>query len=220
MTAAFPGGDGGWCFNQQMITAQAPLRGRGRPRTPGAEDKVLAAALAEYGEHGWAGFTMDAVARRAGVGKSTVYLRWPDKDALLTEAVTTRGLELTTVDTGSLEGDLVQLTLNLLRHFHSPAGWAALRVTFDTASVTERLGDFGEAVSQLHGRQVEQICERACARGELSGEVPTDALTEALYGAAMVNSLSERMERRTDSDDYVEQRAREVVAMVLRGIVS
>ena len=47
-------------------------------------------ALEEYTEHGWAGFTMDGVARRAGFGKSTLYLRWADKDALLTDAVRLR----------------------------------------------------------------------------------------------------------------------------------
>jgi AcrR family transcriptional regulator len=197
-----------------------PRRGRGRPRTPGAEEKILNAALDEYGERGWAGFTMDAVARRAGVGKSTVYLRWPDKDALLTDAVTNRGMELTAVDTGTLEGDLRQLALNLLRHFHSPGGWASLRVTFDCASSPERLGDFSEAVSQVHGRQVEQICLRAVERGEMVEGFPVGAVTEAIYGAAMVNALSERLEGRADHDATLEIRAGFVVAMVLGGIAT
>jgi AcrR family transcriptional regulator len=163
---------------------------------------------------------MDAVARRAGVGKSTVYLRWHDKDALLTDAVTTRGLELAGVETGTLRGDLRQLAINLLHHFHSPAGWATLRVTFDTASVHERLGDFAEAVSEVHGRQVEQICRRAIERGEMVDGVPTGVVTEALYGAAIINSLSERLEGRTDSDEDVETRADHIVDMVLRGIAT
>ena len=203
-----------------MTPGDEPRRGRGRPRTPGAEEKILDAALDEYGERGWAGFTMDAVARRAGVGKSTVYLRWPDKDALLTDAVTNRGMELTAVDTGTLEGDLKQLALNMLRHFHSPGGWAALRVTFDCASAPERLGDFSEAVTQVHGRQVEQICLRAIERGEMIEDFPLGAVTEAIYGAAMVNSLSERLEGRTDEDAAIEIRAGFVVAMVLGGIAT
>ncbi|MDF1604974.1 TetR/AcrR family transcriptional regulator [Nocardioides sp. YIM 152315] len=202
-----------------MTTVEGPRRGRGRPRIPGAENMILAAALAEYGEHGWAGFTMDAVARRAGVGKSTVYLRWSDKDALLTEAVTDRGMELTAVDTGTLEGDLTQLATNLLRHFHGPSGWATLRVTFDTASAPERLGNFAEAVSEVHGRQVEQICRRAIERGEMVDDFPVGVVTEAIYGAAMVNALSERLEGRHDSDADLETRARYVAAAVLRGIV-
>jgi AcrR family transcriptional regulator len=193
-------------------------RGRGRPRTPGAEEKILAAALEEYGEFGWAGFTMDAVARRAGVGKSTVYLRWPDKDALLTAAVTTRGIELASVDTGALESDLKQLAINLMRHFHSPAGWAAIRVTIDCASAKERLGEFAAAVSQVHSRQVEQICRLATERGEMTPDFPPGAVAEAIYGAALINSLSERLEGRDDTDVDIETRADRVVSMVLHGI--
>ena len=203
-----------------MTSGEVPRRGRGRPRTPGAEEKILTAALDEYGERGWAGFTMDAVARRAGVGKSTVYLRWHDKDALLTDAVTNRGMELTAVDTGGFEGDLLQLAVNMLRHFHSPGGWASLRVTFDCASSSERLGAFSQAVSQVHGRQVEQICLRAVERGEMVEDFPVGAVTEAIYGAAMVNALSERLEGRTDDDASIETRAGFVVAMVLGGIAT
>jgi AcrR family transcriptional regulator len=161
---------------------------------------------------------MDAVARRAGVGKSTVYLRWHDKDALLTDAVADRNLELTDVDTGSFRGDLRKLALNLLGHFHTPAGWAALRVTFDTASAQERLGDFAEAVTEFHERQVDQICQRATARGEMIEGFNAGALAEAIYGTAMVNSLTERLEGRSDTVADLERRADELVALVVRGI--
>jgi AcrR family transcriptional regulator len=205
-------------FNHPMTPGEEPRRSRGRPRTPGAEEKILAAALDEYGERGWSGFTMDAVARRAGVGKSTVYLRWHDKDALLTAAVTNRGMYLTSVDTGTFEEDLLQLAINMLQHFHGSGGWAALRVTFDCASSKERLGEFAEAVSEVHGRQVEIICERAVARGEMIDGFPFGAVTEAIYGAALINSLSMRLEEREDSDHDIETRARFVVDMVLRGV--
>ncbi|KQW48565.1 hypothetical protein ASC77_07400 [Nocardioides sp. Root1257] len=174
----------------------------------------------EYGTRGWSGFTMDAVARRAGVGKSTVYLRWPDKDALLTAAVTNNGMGLTAVDTGSFAEDLHQLAVNMLRYFHGTVGWASLRVTFDCASSPERLGDFADAVTEVHGRQVEQICLRAVERGEMIEGFPSGALTEAIYGAAMVNSLSYRLERRDDDDHDIETRAGHVVSMVLHGIAA
>src|SRR3954453_19377357 len=128
------------------ISQDEPRRGRGRPRTPRADKLIIDAALEEYGEHGWSGFTMDGGARRAGVGKSTVYLRWQDKDSLLTEAVSTRVGAVGAVDTGTLRGDLVQLVENLFRQFRDPAGWASLRIAFDAAGAHERLGRFTEAV--------------------------------------------------------------------------
>src|ERR1700736_2870461 len=60
---------------------------RGRPAGPGLEDRVLTAALTVSGEVGWPGFTVDAVARRAPVGKAALYRRWPTKEELLLAAL-------------------------------------------------------------------------------------------------------------------------------------
>ena len=59
----------------------------GRPRRQGVEETVLAAAVALAGEVGYAGATVDAVAARAGVAKTTVYRRWPSKEALAVDAL-------------------------------------------------------------------------------------------------------------------------------------
>ena len=62
----------------------------GRPRDPGVDRRIARAALDLFADAGWAGFAMEAVARRAGVGKASLYLRWNSKEALLTDAVTWR----------------------------------------------------------------------------------------------------------------------------------
>src|ERR1700731_4692469 len=61
--------------------------GRGRPADPDIERRVIAAALSVYGEAGWAGFSLDRVARRAPVGKAALYRRWPTKEDLLLAAL-------------------------------------------------------------------------------------------------------------------------------------
>src|SRR4051794_41814148 len=102
------------------ISQDEPRRGRGRPRTPGADKRIIDAALEEYGEHGWSGFTMDGVARRAGVGKSTVYLRWQDKDSLLSEAVSTRSGELGGGGTGRPPRGPPQPATHPFPHYRAP----------------------------------------------------------------------------------------------------
>ncbi|WP_182111397.1 TetR/AcrR family transcriptional regulator [Actinotalea sp. JY-7876] len=62
-------------------------RGRGRPRDPELEDRALRATLDVFGEKGWAGLTIDEVATRSRAGKSSIYLRWPDKATLLASAL-------------------------------------------------------------------------------------------------------------------------------------
>ncbi len=206
-----------------MSTAQdatgEPRRGRGRPRTPGAEKRIIDAALEEYGAHGWSGFTMDGVARRAGVGKSTVYLRWQDKDTLLTDAVGTAGRTLGAVDTGSLPGDLRALAVNLFLHFRNPAGWASLRILIDTAGSPRQLGRFTEAVSDVQVEFVERILERAAERGEVSADVSANAVAECIYGSVSMQTLGVRLNGAELTDEEIQERAAALVDLVLHGVL-
>ena len=59
------------------------------PRIERSRQVILAAALDELGELGYGAFTIESVAQRAGVGKSTIYRHWPDKLALIADAFET-----------------------------------------------------------------------------------------------------------------------------------
>lgn len=63
-----------------MSTAK---RGRGRPRREGTDEAILSVARTLLEERGYGELTVDAVADRAGVAKTTVYRRWPSKGALV-----------------------------------------------------------------------------------------------------------------------------------------
>jgi AcrR family transcriptional regulator len=60
---------------------------RGRPRSQAAHTAILRAALDLFIERGIEGMSIEQVARRSGVGKPTIYRRWPDKDALVADAI-------------------------------------------------------------------------------------------------------------------------------------
>ena len=64
--------------------------GRGAdPRVERSRQVILAAALGELGEAGYGAFTIESVAARAGVAKSTIYRHWPDKITLIADAFET-----------------------------------------------------------------------------------------------------------------------------------
>jgi AcrR family transcriptional regulator len=63
-------------------------RPRGRPRDEAAHDRILAATVAILETEGLAGLSMQAVARRAGVSKQTVYTWWPSRGVLTLDALT------------------------------------------------------------------------------------------------------------------------------------
>ncbi|WP_199565297.1 TetR/AcrR family transcriptional regulator [Spongiactinospora rosea] len=62
-------------------------RGRGRPRDPQTDAAILRAALELFIERGVEGTSIEQIAKRAGVGKLTVYRRWSGKEELIAQAV-------------------------------------------------------------------------------------------------------------------------------------
>lgn len=62
-------------------------RGRGRPRREGADEEILGVALEMLRKKGYRELTVDAVAERAGVAKTTIYRRWPTKGSLIAAAI-------------------------------------------------------------------------------------------------------------------------------------
>lgn len=200
--------------------AATPRSRRGRPRTPGAEDRLFKAALEEYGEHGWAGFTMDAVARRAGVGKSTIYLRWRDKDDLLSDAVAERRPNGEVVDTGSLRGDLELLAENFFHFYLDSAGWATLRIVIDAAGSPQPLGRFADAVTDLHREAMEIVGRRAVARGDAPAPEDLEQLWNCLYGSLLMQVLDLRTRHRVLDDEQIAGRARALADFLLAGLTT
>src|SRR5215475_14638803 len=87
------------------------------------EQAILRAAADELTESGYAGMTMDRVARRAGTNKNTIYRRWPNRAALGIAAY--RQLVTATTqlpDTGELRGDVLELLRRANRIWSSPTG--------------------------------------------------------------------------------------------------
>src|ERR671934_1249914 len=85
-----------------------PARRPGRPRSEEARRAILAATLELAAEHGRQGLRMDAIAKRAGVSKETLYRWWRSKAEVLLEALAERGEETIPVpDSGSLHTDLL-----------------------------------------------------------------------------------------------------------------
>lgn len=82
-------------------------RGRGRPRDGVARQRILESAFALVEEVGFANTTTDAIAERAGASKATIYRWWPNKAAVLIEALREQvALEQPFPNTGDLRKDI------------------------------------------------------------------------------------------------------------------
>ncbi len=92
-----------------MAKEETSAKKPGRPRDPAVEAIVFTAARSLLVEVGYDAVSMEAVAATAGVGKQTLYRRWPNKAALLVDACLVDATErVTDPATGNLEGDIKQ----------------------------------------------------------------------------------------------------------------
>ncbi|HKA51375.1 MAG TPA: TetR/AcrR family transcriptional regulator, partial [Candidatus Dormibacteraeota bacterium] len=150
---------------------------RGRPRDPGVDEAVLTAAVELLAEAGFARLTMEQVAARAGVGKASVYLRWPNKVALVAEAIRHRsGVVPDVPHTGSLPGDMRTFLQALLRTFGT-ASRAMAAVMGEVGGHPELRTAWRQGVAAALTDCVREIVERAVARGELPATSDVELLS-------------------------------------------
>ncbi|MBP1821392.1 TetR/AcrR family transcriptional regulator [Mycobacterium sp. OAE908] len=154
----------------------------GRPQDTAVTAAILDAVMADLAEHGFRGLTMDAVARRAGVGKSAIYRRWPSKVEMTADALRTLSVVVAPVpDTGSLDGDL----LALLTEVRSWLDDSRIRRVYpDLLAEAQRNPVLAEALMDYVGRprraRAQVVLDRAAERGELAATADQDLMLDAL----------------------------------------
>lgn len=189
----------------------------GRPRDPDVDRRIAQAALHLFGEAGWAGFAMESVARRAGVGKASVYLRWNSKEALLTDAVGARMVRVADVDTGSLRGDLVELATQMLDIYAGHTSRAALRLALEAASIPG-VAEHYEAMRRDQIRAARGIVRRGIDRGELPADTSVTLLLDTLVGGALMHAMSTPAEKRAELARRPRAYAVRLVDFLLRAV--
>jgi AcrR family transcriptional regulator len=145
------------------------------------------ATLALLAEGSVSGLTVEGIAARAGVGKTTIYRRWSSKLPLVVAAI--RALpELKVPETGTLRGDLRQILSALVKILRtSPLGPVLLHVAAESGTDPELRDAISEHLA-LRRAPLLEVSRRALARGELPAGSDPDTLTELLTGP-IVNRL-------------------------------
>lgn len=197
--------------------ADGSAAGRGRPRDPGLEDRVLDVAIALYAETGWAGFTFEAVARRSGVGKASLYRRWPSRGDLLRQTFEARWFAVDRIDSGTLHGDLTALARMIFATLTSPYGGASRWMAMDAAQHDE-VRAVSAPYTEASIRQGRAIVRRAIARGEIAASVNPGLLMDLVVGAVTNHIATTPARLRAamigQSDRFIDA----LVGTVLRGV--
>ncbi len=155
----------------------------GRPRDARATEAILRAALSLGMEDGFQGLTIDGIAARAGVGKTTIYRRWPDVWSVVVEAVMAEVTQISPVLERATARESFTDSMKLVaKSFRGKTG-KLLRPLVGRAQFDESLRS---AISErwlLERRKSSRaILRRAIDSGELRADLDPDVVLDALYG--------------------------------------
>jgi AcrR family transcriptional regulator len=156
----------------------------GRPRSDRVHRAILDAARELLIEDGFAGLRLEHVAARAGVGKATIYRRWPSKEALALELLMELAAPHIAVhETGDTRGELLAAVTNAMRALTDTPFGPVIRALLSQIAINPALGDpFRFSVVQARRGEVARVIARGVSRGELRTDVDVEVATELLVG--------------------------------------
>ncbi|MFE6174709.1 TetR/AcrR family transcriptional regulator [Streptomyces sp. NPDC056464] len=161
------------------LGSSGPARPVGRGRK--AQAAVRAATLAELLDRGYAELTVEGVAQRAGVHKTTVYRRWKDRESLVVDALSEHfATDIPTPDTGAIETDLRALARALAQSMTGPVGRAVHSAMYSDAGRLPEIAEARQRVFADRFRRAGPVVTRAIERGELPAETDPVELLKTL----------------------------------------
>lgn len=164
-------------------------RQRGRPRDPAINDAILTATRELLIDVGYAGLSMEAVAARAGVSKPTLYLRYPNKGALVFDAIFGKTRTVAMPDTGDLVADLREAYDWGVDEFAAPEARAALPGMLAELSSSPELARLVRTrVIEPEYARVHGLLERAQRRGEIRADADLPLVIDAFIGTALARA--------------------------------
>lgn len=176
------------------MTVDETRRSIGARRNPASADAIREAAAAVLAEAGHAGFSIEAVAKRARAGKPTIYRWWPNKTALLLDAYQRQKGDLCDPDTGNLEEDLALFLGNLLRLWRETISGPIFRSLIAEAQSDPTTAAALTAYAEERVASHMAIVERAKARGEVAADADSRAIIDTVVSYAWVRLLTDRLD--------------------------
>ena len=192
----------------------APGAGKrpGRPRSERAEQAILDAALEAFAEFGAEGVRCEDVAARAGVGKATLYRRWPGKEDLLIAALAALKRPLPQPRGESVRDDLVAMLEVMACDADDPRYMRQFAMLHGEGERYPRLlGRYKETVVEPRREMIRQVIRHGIETGEVKASTDVEIALLTLTGAVMARGKHEPCEAAPDF-------AARVVDQILAGI--
>jgi len=164
----------------------------GRPRCPMAHQNILKAARELVNEIGFGCLTIEGIAARAGVGKTTIYRRWPNKASIVLDAFFEDDSPLISFsDTGNARDDIRRQMRKLIKELNGPLGCKISMLLANGQFDEEMAEAFRTRWIEPRRDEARQVIRRGIERGEIRREVDAEVLVDALYGPVYFRLLAE-----------------------------
>ena len=149
----------------------APAR-RGRPRDEAVDAAIIAAAVDELAARGFAALSIEGVAARAGVAKTTIYRRWANAADLALDAMRTFEQDVREAPDGSVRDQLVWLVDGMRRKWNDPTYRAIMRrVTGDGVANPEAYRQARDKLISPHLAALDNVLRRGVEEGLIRPEL-------------------------------------------------
>ncbi|PXX71128.1 TetR family transcriptional regulator [Nocardia tenerifensis] len=174
-------------------TSTPPNRPRSGPRRDeAARLAVLHAADDLLVEHGFGGLTVEAIARRAGVAKQTIYRWWPSKVEILLDTLIADSEKTLPVPESGATADTVRGYLRAFARFltRDPAGQVLLALIAHAQHHPDTAASLHERYLGPRRAREREMLARAVESGEIAPRLDLDAVLDALLGPLVYRALT------------------------------
>lgn len=171
----------------------------GRPRSEQAEQAIIEATLDLFAEQGFEGVCVEAVAARAGVGKATIYRRWPNKEELLLAALSSMKSPIPDLKGVSVRDDLVAMLTVMCADKADPRKARRYALLLGEGEKYPRLmARYKETVLEPRQEALRSVIRRGIAAGELRPDTDVEIARLALTGTILAKEKSAASELNGD----------------------
>jgi AcrR family transcriptional regulator len=144
---------------------------------------MLSATLDLLAEVGFDAMSIDAIAARAKVGKTTIYRRYRSKEDLVADAIESMREEIVIPDTGNLQGDIDALIENAAQITLSPLGRQTVAMIISSASSNSKFAQiYWTKYLQPRRKNFSVVLERAKARREIPVDLDSELVFDTMSG--------------------------------------
>jgi AcrR family transcriptional regulator len=158
----------------------------GRRRSEESEEAILAATIQLLSQKPLRDISIEEIARKANVGKTTIYKWWPSKAYVALDAFLRKINRMVPMpDTGSVRRDLLEQCRSLIAFFKSPAG----RILGQFVAESESDKEFGSLFRELFLKPRREaagvVFDRGVQRGEIDQNVDRELVLDIIYGSTI-----------------------------------